>query len=280
MSSVHLKLSILWGIGLCIVMGQMLCAADPPTGDEAKTPPSSTPNVKVPDTSAPRADKPRADSGVQAKSPTTVAVTDPKELKRIVAERIDTMAVSDLKAKMARAQAVLSLEGQAILKDRATLRREADRLAAALKDFAQDSQIQDIEALLANEGFRNELSQALQIGDEKGRAAAILESLKKNRVDVGSLKKVVVARKVKADASLCDKCIANAEKQLDALQRVSADKVSADVPYSSSITDLAKIYGDNAPAAAGAVTAVSADDLTAVLKALLTAPGEDSKPSQ
>ena len=111
--------------------------------------------------------------------------TDPKELKRIVAERIDTMAVSDLKAKMARAQAVLGLEGQAILKDRATLRREADRLAADLKEFAQDSQIQDIEALLANEGFRNELSQALQIGDEKGRAAAILESLKKNRVDVG-----------------------------------------------------------------------------------------------
>ena len=280
MSSVHLKLSILWGIGLCIVMGQMLCAADPPTGDEAKTPPSSTPNVKVPDTSAPRADKPQADSGVQAKSPTTVAVTDPKELKRIVAERIDTMAVSDLKAKMARAQAVLSLEGQAILKDRATLRREADRLAAALKDLRKIPKFRTLRPCWRTKGFAMNFHKHCRSETKKDERPRSLRASRRIASNVGSLKKVVVARKVKADASLCDKCIANAEKQLDALQRVSADKVSADVPYSGSITDLAKIYGDNAPAAAGAVTAVSADDLTAVLKALLTAPGEDSKPSQ
>ena len=64
---------------------------------------------------------------------------------------------------------------------------------------------------------------------------------------MGSLKKVVVA-KVKADASLCDKCITGAERQLNALQRAagSAGLTSADAPYSSSLADLAKIYGDNA----------------------------------
>ena len=123
----------------------------------------------------PAAEKPQAESAVQSKSATTAGVIDPNELNRQLAKDIDTMDVGDLKKKMARAQAVLSLEGQAILKDRATLRRESDRLAALLKEFGQDSQIQDIEVLLANEGFRNELLQALQIADEKGRVAAILD---------------------------------------------------------------------------------------------------------
>ncbi len=247
MSSVRSNVSILWTIGLCMAMGHTLWAADPPTGSAATPPPLFKPDAPRPD--APAAEKPQAESAVQSKSATTAGVIDPNELKRQLAKDIDTMDVGDLKKKMARAQAVLSLEGQAILKDRATLRRESDRLAALLKEFGQDSQIQDIEVLLANEGFRNELLQALQIADEKGRVAAILDGLKKNRVDVGSLKKVVVARKVKADASLCDKCITGAERQLNALQRAagSAGLTSADAPYSSSLADLAKIYGDNAP---------------------------------
>ena len=280
MSSVRSKVSILWVIGLLIAMSQSLWAADPAPGDEVKSPPFDAPGMPASATPAAKVEKLQAASAVQAKSSTTALVTDPKELKRIVAERIDTMAVSDLKKKMARAQAVLSLEGQTILKDRAKLRRDADRLAADLKEFAQDTKIQDVEALLANDAFRTELLQALQIGDKKEQVAAIMEILNKNHVDVVSLKKVVVARKKKADADLCEKCLAGAESKLAGLQVAVGATKGADIPYetSKSLTGLASIYASAQPASGP--TDASASDLADVLKALLTPSGEKRKPAQ
>ena len=94
------------------------------------------------------------------------------------------MDIKDLKAKMGRARAVLGLEGQTVLKDRAIMRQGRDRTAAALKEIELDPRVKDAQALLANEGFRQEVTQALQITEKEKQAAAAMEVLKKNQVDV------------------------------------------------------------------------------------------------
>lgn len=223
---------------------------------------------------------PAGDSATPLPAAPPAATISPQELRLQIARRIDTMDVSDLKMKMARAQAVLSLDGQAMLKDRALMRRDYERASATLKELDQDTRLNDVEKLLADEGFRSALLQAIQLPDERARVTAVMDILKKNQVDISALRKLVGARKVRTDMALFAKGLAGLEKHLDAMQQASGGTDSGvEIPYSAAGTDLAARWAGDAPGPAGTQPIVSANDLTSLLKALLMAPASAAAPA-
>lgn len=244
-------------------------AADPPAAPSA-------PTGRAAASPAPRAE---TEASEAAPATSNVAPADVTELKHQVADALDTMDVADLKAKLERAQAALSLAGQSIMKDRAVLRRKQAKFATRLKACEGDSQIRATETILANPGFRDELARVASISDPKAQLAAFADVLNKNHVETSALWGVIDSRNAKAQSQLCETCIANAESQLKALQSSIAAGETTPLHISSmdpDLTELAGRYGSGTAPQNPSRPETSNGDLAALLKALTSNSAGDA----
>lgn len=208
-------------------------------------------------------------SGTSAESAPS-DVIDTKDLKKLIAQQIDVMDVQDLMKKMARAQAVLGLEGQTLLKNRASLRRQQDRANSIVTRIESDPLVTDAQALFQNEAFRQELLTALELPSEEEAMTAIAEILKKNRVDATTLKKLGHAQQWAEYRDLYDAGLVGIENRLRRLEReFGKNHEKADVEYPVGLVELARKYAKEEGGGGDAPPEIPADDLKELLKQLL-----------
>ena len=200
-------------------------------------------------------------------------IIDTKELKRLVARQIDVMDVQDLMQKMARAQAVLGLEGQTLLKNRASLRRQQDRATSIVTRIESDPLVTDAQALFQNEAFRQEVLTALELPSEEETMTAITEILKKNRVDATTLKKLGHAQQWAEYRDLYDAGLVGIENRIRRLtQRFGEEGGKADVEYPVGLVELAKKYAQDKDDEVKSPSDMPVDDLKELLRTLLSGP--------
>ncbi len=241
--------------------------AQVPQGEPASTTAAEEKPAAKPTASEPPAGKTSAEG---RSSPAATMNLD--ELKRDIARRLDTMDARDLMNKMARAQAVLGLEGQSMLKDQAVLRRERQKAFSILKVLADDPQLKGAESLFANESFRSELLEALNRSDEKEQLKAVSEILDKHNVVELTLQKMVQQRQLSQNLGRYESGLKGIENALSLLQemqlRAKGQGVGSglEIPAGGGSLELADTWANRKTVAGGQVPAT---DLRAILKSLL-----------
>ncbi len=197
------------------------------------------------------------------------ATADVEQLKKLIARQLDVIDAKHLMQKMARARAVLGLEGQTLLKNRATLRREHGRAVSFLQRMEGDPLVRDAEALFANRGFREQLLRALELPTEDEQLTAVSEILRENQVDVRTLKRLAHARQVREYVAVYEAGLLGIEKRFEYLQRdFGRRQEDAEMLYPGDLVEMAKMYAGGPEGQLERPSALSGE-LKGILKALL-----------
>ena len=160
-------------------------------------------------------DQPKTAAQEPAKAASKAPVADPAQLKAIIDTELDQMKVDDVLKRVARAHAVLSRNGQAALRDRATVRLARDQANCVISRLQFDPKVAEAADLLKADTVQAELAKVAEIQEENQQAAAFAEFLKKNNIERASLMKLAELRVAENAVVESEKVLKSIENYLD-----------------------------------------------------------------